>query len=58
MHHSAAIMLILNVNSGLNAEVGGSKSSDTSRDNLASGIRRKMDHSWSDEVQAVVCHHM
>ena len=54
-------MLILNVNSGLNAEVGGSKSSDTSRDNLASGIRRKrrkMDHSWSDEVQAVVCHHM
>ena len=55
-------MLILNVNSGLNDGVGGSKSSETSRDNLASGIRRKrrlkMDHSWSDEVQAVVCHHM
>ena len=55
---SAAKMFVFSSAQDLNEGGGGIESSVTSRDKLAASIRRKMQHSWSDEVQAVVCHHM
>ena len=59
---SAAKMFVFSLAQDLNEGGGGIESSVTSRDKLAARIRRKrrrkMQHSWSDEVQAVVWHHM
>ena len=55
-------MFVFSLAQDLNEGGGGIESSVTSRDKLAASIRRKrrrkMQHSWSDEVQAVVWHHM
>ena len=62
MNHTAVKMLVFSAAADLNEGGGGSESSVTSRDKLSASLRRKrrrkLQHSWSDEVQAVVRQHV